>query len=1125
MTEFLIIVLLIALLIVWRVLSRRLEAQQRRIDILWSRSGEPWLIERVQALEKTVQELRRQPPSLVRAAPSATPLAAPPPLPAKPSPAAEPAPRPIVASPSLPPVRPPAPVLSCANCGRNLPYPSAVCECVRKQTPPEPEFVAPEKQTAAIPEPVFATAAPSVSDRLRQRMAGEEWEALVGGSWLNKLGVFVLVIGIALFLGYSFTRMGPPGRVAVSLAVSFALLGGGIALERRARYSIFGRGLLGGGWAALYFTTYAMHAVSAAKVIDNPVVGSLLLLAVAVGMILNSLKYRSQTVTGLAYFLAFVTLTPVITPAAALSVIALVPLAASLLYISIRFEWSQMAVLGLVATYGTCASRGDSGASVLTAQTVFTTYWLLFETFDLFRARRRSAYTQWEQAIFPLNAAGFLFLSYAKWSASAPELLYALSAGVGAAYLTSAVLRMFLRPPSSFPANTDPLARALSGGYEGAITLTAVLTLASIFQRFHGMQAELGLLAEAETFFLAGLLFRQAYPRQLAAALFAGGLGKLILNDIPGGGKTSIGGWSLKAWTPAMALSGLLFYVNRVLRSADTFYGYAGSAMVSLIIGSETPERYLGPAWLALAAALFAVGWLRRLRDFRIQGYLAAALGLSGTAAYQASISFGSEPPLRHQWISLTCAALLSYAGIVCGLRSPVDRLEDWERALLRRFGSWASTVALVALVWRLLPGDYLGLGWMAVALVLLEFGLRQIPEEFRRQSYLVAGLGVVRVLFFNLMPVANVGPIAPRLTIAGAALLAYAMAARIYRTRAQAVSAKERATVFDFSSVLGTAFALGAIWALLPAVVIGPSWAIVSLLLVECGLALNVPSLRLQGHIVAAFSVGRLFFANFTGLGSLGFVSHRILTVVPVICSEYYQWSRQRAVRQRLQSWEFPVARIYLYDVAVLAVVLMRFELGRVLTVTGWAAFALSLLVFGHRWDNLDLRWQSYALAALVFWRSWTTNFYAPDSFAGMSGRILTGAFVIACFYAAQLVTSRKAAQPRSVERYARLSFSVMATALLAALLFYEVSGSMLTVAWGLEGIALLIAGFPLSDRVLRISGLTLFLVCVLKLFMWDLRHLETLYRILSFIVLGLMLVSVSWIYTRFREQLQRYL
>jgi uncharacterized membrane protein len=171
-----------------------------------------------------------------------------------------------------------------------------------------------------------------------------------------------------------------------------------------------------------------------------------------------------------------------------------------------------------------------------------------------------------------------------------------------------------------------------------------------------------------------------------------------------------------------------------------------------------------------------------------------------------------------------------------------------------------------------------------------------------------------------------------------------------------------------------------------------------------------------------------------------------------------------------------------------------------------------------------VDLRWQSYILAALAFWRSWTTNFYAPENFAGVSGRILTGAFVIACFYAAQLLIPRKG-QETGVERHARTFYSLLAATLLAVLLFYEVSGSVLTVAWGVEGVALLIAGFPLNDRVQRLSGMFLFLVCILKLFVYDLRHLETMYRILSFIVLGLMLVGVSWIYTRFRDRIQRYL
>jgi len=105
------------------------------------------------------------------------------------------------------------------------------------------------------------------------------------------------------------------------------------------------------------------------------------------------------------------------------------------------------------------------------------------------------------------------------------------------------------------------------------------------------------------------------------------------------------------------------------------------------------------------------------------------------------------------------------------------------------------------------------------------------------------------------------------------------------------------------------------------------------------------------------------------------------------------------------------------------------------------------------------------------------------------------------------------------------RMYFSLLAAALAAVLIFHEVSGSVLTIAWGIEGVALLAAGFPLRDRVLRLSGLALLAVCTGKLFFWDLRNLDTLPRIVSFIVLGLLLVAVSWVYTRFRDQVKRML
>jgi len=95
----------------------------------------------------------------------------------------------------------------------------------------------------------------------------------------------------------------------------------------------------------------------------------------------------------------------------------------------------------------------------------------------------------------------------------------------------------------------------------------------------------------------------------------------------------------------------------------------------------------------------------------------------------------------------------------------------------------------------------------------------------------------------------------------------------------------------------------------------------------------------------------------------------------------------------------------------------------------------------------------------------------------------------------------------------------------LVSSLIYQEVSGSVLTMAWGGEALVLLAAGFALRERPLRLQGLVLFLICVLKLFLYDLRNLDTPYRILSFIALGLILLGVSWIYTRFREQLQKLL
>ena len=105
---------------------------------------------------------------------------------------------------------------------------------------------------------------------IRERVGSVEWEALVGGNLLNKLGILILIVGLSLFLGQLRAHLGPGGRIAVGVIVSLAMLAGGTFAEHRSRYVIVGRGLIGGGWAALYTTAYAAHGLPSARIIESP---------------------------------------------------------------------------------------------------------------------------------------------------------------------------------------------------------------------------------------------------------------------------------------------------------------------------------------------------------------------------------------------------------------------------------------------------------------------------------------------------------------------------------------------------------------------------------------------------------------------------------------------------------------------------------------------------------------------------------------------------------------------------------------------------------------------------------------------------------------------------------------
>ena len=74
------------------------------------------------------------------------------------------------------------------------------------------------------------------------------------------------------------------------------------------------------------------------------------------------------------------------------------------------------------------------------------------------------------------------------------------------------------------------------------------------------------------------------------------------------------------------------------------------------------------------------------------------------------------------------------------------------------------------------------------------------------------------------------------------------------------------------------------------------------------------------------------------------------------------------------------------------------------------------------------------------------------------------------------------------------------------------------LSAFWSVLGLGGLLFGLARDDRRFRLGGLALLGIAVLKVFLYDLSTLDSLYRVLSFIALGLLLLAGAFAYARMR-------
>lgn len=230
---------------------------------------------------------------------------------------------------------------------------------------------------------------PHIPPWLERARSTEEWEALIGGRWLNRIGALALILGMAFFLKYAIDNnwISEPLRVGMGLLVGLSLLGGARRAFRNT-LTIFAQGLLGSGLAVLYLSLYA--ASDFYHLIPTPValaaMGCVTALAFA-----QALHYDSLSVALLAWIGGFATVPLIgVSGTDAVGVIGYIVLldAGILGIVARRDDWFILEPLAMGATYAIYfawyASTYHPPMRVM-ALIALTLFWILFFALDVFR--------------------------------------------------------------------------------------------------------------------------------------------------------------------------------------------------------------------------------------------------------------------------------------------------------------------------------------------------------------------------------------------------------------------------------------------------------------------------------------------------------------------------------------------------------------------------------------------------------------------------------------------------------------------------------------------------------------------------------------------------------------------
>lgn len=569
------------------------------------------------------------------------------------------------------------------------------------------------------------------------------------GRHLNKVGISLVVIGCALGIIYEFQYFNAWMKILCGLAIGSALLGLGYWFERRTNLKWYGRGVTGGGWGLLYFTVYAAHHFDSVRVLDNLVLDLLLLLTISAGAVWHSLRYKSETITGVSLTLGLIT--------TCLSSISYFTLASSVLliaclgYLVTKMRWLRLFLYGEIFFYGVFLMRvmpqidlnqaympSDGNLTFWLRAAFLTVYWAAFNVM-LFSFKMESSQTRYLATASLINGLAFVPTMLTLMEPNFSSLRFFFLILIGGIYACMAKVIENMRPLANLH-----------------IVLSLFFTTLALSFKVTGDNLTLVYLFEIPLLVWAGCKFSQKTIRGFAFVLsIIVGL-KLLFEELWVEKSISVLGYIVPSTLSIGLFAALCF------GAASCLYGYKKWKDPNATASNSMCRYYF--VWTAIAtvavtSAHAGENWLPLLYAAECSIPIFIGLKIKDTflRVFGTIGVFGTMivilPSSHWDAIVISIVVALMY-GLSCLYRrikrQKPDKLSFFEHHISTCY-DLVGTIVLTLLLADKVNTNWLVFAWAAEGMCLLWAGFKLNDKPLRVSGLAVLGLILLKLLFVDL--------------------------------------------------------------------------------------------------------------------------------------------------------------------------------------------------------------------------------------------------------------------------------------------------------------------------------------------------------------------------------------